>query len=134
MRGWLFLLVSSLWVCAGATRPAAADDGGAHQKAGMMATAHTHAPPRAAMRRHGNPTHPSDVFRRFGLIQPVPVFPSGVSDESTGSSRPAAIIVTPDLSGPRLATGSAAAERPSVETTPQGVVIVRGTGFRHLER
>lgn len=139
MRRWLFLLLLGPGLCTVTAPPAAANNMSTHGQ--VIATAppmaHTQVPPG----HHRNFARSFDPFSPFGFVQPVSVFPGGVLDGIAGADAlaPAGngapmMIVTSDPPIPRRATRSAVDERPSVETTPEGVVIVRGPGSRHLER
>ena len=140
---WPFLLLLGPGLCALAVVPAAANNMSTHGQviATQPPTARIQVPPRVPFRHHRNFARSFDPFFPFGFFQPVRVFPGGVLDGIAGADAlaPAGngapmMIVTSDPPIPRRATRSAVDERPSVETTPEGVVIVRGPGSRHLER
>ncbi|HEX7967860.1 MAG TPA: hypothetical protein VF502_06545 [Stellaceae bacterium] len=105
-------------------------------------TAHIQAPPRVPFHHRRSFARSFDPFSPFGFFQPVPSFLlGGVLDSVAGTdalapagTRAPMVMVAPDASDPPRAIRSAVDERPSVETTPEGVVIVRGPGSRHLQR
>jgi len=125
MRRWIFLLVTGAGLPVAAALPAAANNM-TSRSPDVAVTGHPQAVPmQPGFRRHSTPGP-------FGFGGPV-VFPDTYVD---GESRPSVIAGLPPI--PMAAAlaprHSAVEERPSVETTVEGIVIVRGPGSRHVGR
>lgn len=125
MRPWIFVLVIGAGLPVAGVLPAAANNVTSRSPA-MAVTGHPQAAPlQPGFRRH-SPMGP------FGFGGPV-VVPDAFFD---GDSQPRIIAgLPPVVMAPAAAPRhSAVEERPSVETTVEGIVIVRGPGSRHVGR
>jgi len=126
MRPWISPLLLGAGLTAFIAVPAAANTMTPRSPVVVVHNGHVHAP---FLRRHFLRAHPG--FGPFVLGTPL-VLP----DESFGGgvasgtppiimlSEPPAVAAPPPL--------PAAEQRPSVETTAEGVLVVRGPGSRHL--
>jgi hypothetical protein len=130
MRPWICILVFGAGLMAASAPPAAANNMTPRSPAVAL-----NSPVETPFLRHG-------FFRHHRLLGPFAfggplLFPGGFfgGDVMPGfaSGMPPALMLSgePALAAPRRSTDGA---RPSVETTAEGVVIVRGPGSRHLGR
>jgi len=126
MRPWICMLVLGTGLTAASALPAAANNMSSRSP-NVAANGHVQMP----FLRHGFFRHRPSLGP-FAFGGPV-VFPDGFFD---GDVTPAAGTPMVMLSGgpaaPQLPRRSAVEERASVETTVEGVVVVRGPGSRHV--
>lgn len=124
MRPWICTLLGAALTAASAL-PAAAD----------------HMPPRSShlvVKGHFRTSFPQHgFFRDHPLLGPLAlggpaVIPGDYSASGFAPGMPLVILPSTAPAPAQLPARSAAEERPSVEATGEGVVIVRGPGSRHL--
>jgi hypothetical protein len=126
MRPWIYVLLLGAGLIAASAEPAAANNMTARSP-DMALSRHVQAP---FLRHRHLPQHGS-VLGPFVLGAPF-IWPGGYFDGSLASAVSPPVIV---LSTPPAAAApqpSPVEQRASVETTAEGVVIVRGPGSRHL--
>ncbi len=130
MRRWICMLVLGAGVTAASTLPAAANNM-TPRSPNVAANGHVQGP----FLRH-------DFFRHHPLLGPFAlgspvVFPGGFFDGDVmpgfASGTPPVVVLSGPPAALELPRHSAVEERPSVETTLEGVVIVRGPGSRHVD-
>lgn len=130
MRPWICMLVLAAGLTAASALPAVANNM-ISQSPNVSVNRHVQTP----FLRHG-------FFRHHPLLSPFAfggpfVFPGGFFDSDViprvASGTPPLVVLNgaPPVPQP-LPRRSVVEERPSVETTVEGVVIVRGPGSRHL--
>lgn len=126
MRPWISLLLFGAGLTGVIAAPAAANTMTPTSPVVVVHNGHVHA---LFHRRHFLRAHPG--FGPFALGTPL-VFPDESYGGGAGSGMPPVIM----LSEPSAVAASppvpAAEQRPSVETTAEGVVVVRGPGSHHL--
>jgi hypothetical protein len=129
MRPWICMLVLGAGLTAAGTLPAAANNM-TSRSPNVAANGHARTP----FLRHGFFRH-HPLLGPFAFGGPV-VFPGGFFDGDVipgfTSGTPPLLLLSGPPAAPELPRRSAVEERASVETTPDGVVVVRGPGSRHL--
>ena len=126
MRPWISLMLLGAGLTAAIAAPAAANTMTPRSPV-IVHNGHVHAP---FDRHHFLHTHPG--FGPFVFGAP-PVFPDGYFGTGVASGMPPVIMLSeaPAMAAPPPSP-TAVEQRPSVETTAEGVVVVRGPGSRHL--
>ncbi len=124
MRPWICTLLGAVLTAASAL-PAAADHM-PRRSSHLVVKGHF----RTSFPRHG-------FFRNHPLLGPLALggaafIPGDYSDGGFAPGMPLVILPSTAPAPAQLPARSAVEERPSVETTEDGVVIVRGPGSRHL--
>jgi hypothetical protein len=131
MRPWICMLVLGAGLTAVSALPAAANT-----TASRSPRVAVNGPVRAPFLRHHLFRHQS-LFGPFAFGSPF-VLPGGVFDgdvmPSLASGAPTVVMLSGSPAAPPLPRRAAIVERTSVETTVDGVVIVRGPGSHHLGR
>lgn len=124
MRPWISLLVGTALTVAA---PAAANTMTQQSPVPVARNGHVHLP---FHRHHFFHSHPDVSPFAFGA--PL-VFPGGYYGSDIGPGTPPVIMLSepPAMAAPPPQL-PAVEQRPSVETTAEGVVIVRGPGSHHL--
>lgn len=124
MRPWISLLLLGAGLTAASAAPATANTTTPQSPGVVSPNSHIRAP---FHRNHFFRRHPG--FGPFAFGAPL-VFPGGYYGSDIGPGTPPVIMLSePPAPPPQL---PAVEQRPSVETTAEGVVIVRGPGSHHI--
>lgn len=124
MRPWISLLLLGAGLTVAIATPAAANTTTPRPPGVAFHDSHMRAP---FHRNHFFHRHPG--FGPFVFGAPL-VFPGGYYGSDIGPGTPPVIMLSETPAAPPPLP--AVEQRPSVETTPEGVVIVRGPGSHHL--
>jgi len=126
MRLWISLLLLGVGLTVGFAGPVAANTMTPRSPVVVVQNGHAHGP----FHRHHFRGHPGLGPFVFGtpLVSPDAYYGSGIAS----SALPFILPGGPPVMAAPVAQWPAVEQRPSVETTAEGVVIVRGPGSHHI--